>query len=400
MQKSVTVRMYNVGFGDAFLVSVPTDEGLRRVLVDCGSIKAGAHAMPDVVKQIVADCTPVSGQPRIDVVIATHRHKDHVSGFQQRKQWDEVEVGEVWMPWTEDPTDHEARRIRETQSGLAMALQSALAARTLSSRFTHVVENALTNEAAMSTLHDGFRGKPRRRYLSTDAGPKRIDTDQLPGVDVFVLGPSRKEAVIRDMDPPSGKSYVRSHPPVPAGLRVGGAQDAAPRPFGAAWAAVPPPFPLSDRDARRIREAADDAEAAAAALDKAVNGTSLMLVMRVGDAHLLLPGDAQWGTWRAALDDTASRALLSSTTFLKVGHHGSHNATPKEFVADVLTSGGEKRAMASCTHVADWPNIPREPLLTALRAKARVARSDQIATADPNSFRANGDLYLDTSLTI
>ena len=35
---------------------------------------------------------------------------------------------------------------------------------------------------------------------------------------------------------------------------------------------------------------------AAAALDNALNNTSLMLMFEVGDQYLLFPGDSQWGT--------------------------------------------------------------------------------------------------------
>jgi hypothetical protein len=30
------IRMYNVGFGDCFLLFIPTDDGERTLLLDCG----------------------------------------------------------------------------------------------------------------------------------------------------------------------------------------------------------------------------------------------------------------------------------------------------------------------------------------------------------------------------
>ena len=65
--------------------------------------------MATIVDRIIEDVTDEDGVPRIDVVVATHRHKDHVSGFGNAK-WNSVEVKEVWMPWTEDPTDEEEER--------------------------------------------------------------------------------------------------------------------------------------------------------------------------------------------------------------------------------------------------------------------------------------------------
>ena len=44
----------------------------------------------------------------------------------------------------------------------------------------------------------------------------------------------------------------------------------------------------------------------AVSLDKAVTGTSLMLVLKIGSTHLLFPGDAQWGTRLAAMTNSAA----------------------------------------------------------------------------------------------
>ena len=63
-----------------------------------------------------------------------------------------------------------------------------------------------------------------------------------------------------------------------------------------------------------------------------MNGESLVLVLEVGNARLLLTGDAEVGTWQTILQSPDALALASSATFLKVGHHGSHNATPLIFI--------------------------------------------------------------------
>ena len=128
-RREISVRMYDVGFGDAFLLQIPDGNAVRRVLFDCGSIEASAAGGPmkGCVERIVRDVTDPDGVARIDVVVATHRHRDHVSGF-DNAAWADVEVKEVWMPWTEHPTDKEARRIRELQSKVATGLSAAWAA--------------------------------------------------------------------------------------------------------------------------------------------------------------------------------------------------------------------------------------------------------------------------------
>ena len=383
--QEVTVRMYNVGFGDAFLVLLPNGETPRRILFDCGSIEAAEDVtMSSIVDRIVQDVTDADGIPRIDVVVATHRHKDHVSGFGQAA-WDRVEVKEVWMPWTEDPSDPEARRIRDIQSSLALGLDAALTMRAAGlnatekkemDRYLDVVSNALmlSNERAMKTLHSGFSSNPERRFLPTKSDDNRLlKTDALPGVKVHVLGPSRERDIIRDMDPPKGKSF----------MRMRGAVDVQ-------TGLPPPPFPAEFRhdaytgtgtlpadDLVEIQRAGSLTDlAVAVALDKAVNGTSLMLMLEISGTFLLFPGDAQWGTWNAVMEDPEWKQLLERVAFYKIGHHGSHNATPKDFVDKMIPDG--ICAMASTLTRKIWPDIPRIPLLTALAAKhVNIARTDQ-----------------------
>jgi len=117
----VRVRMYDVGFGDCFLLFIPTRVGQRKVLIDCGSIAARKKSSKEIVSQIITDVTDEDGKARIDIVVATHRHRDHISGFADRR-WTDVEVKEVWMPWTEALDDPQALRIRQAQTRLAAAL--------------------------------------------------------------------------------------------------------------------------------------------------------------------------------------------------------------------------------------------------------------------------------------
>src|SRR5687768_14518838 len=199
----VVVRMYDVGFGDAFLLFIPTPQGEKKVLIDCGSIKHGAQPLDKVVEKIIEAVTDENGDARIDLVIGTHRHRDHVSGF-DNKDWDEVEVGEVWMPWTEHPTDKDARRIRETQSALALQLTLALerpeVVAAVAAQGYNVDDlrllalNNLTNEKAMETLHNGFAGSPPRKFLpAKNKKLQKLQAKHVPGVAIWAMGPSREE---------------------------------------------------------------------------------------------------------------------------------------------------------------------------------------------------------------
>lgn len=410
-----TVRMYDVGFGDCFLLRIPSANGkVAKVLFDCGSIKLGANQIKDVIQQVINDSRSAPGEPaRIDVVVATHRHRDHISGFAD-PAWAEVEVGEVWMPWTEKPDQPEARRIREMQSRLAEQLVTRLEAR-LKETHTSAVHNtlassldlamnALSNEEAMRTLQHGFSGHPERRYLpEKSSNTTWFETQLLPGVVIYVLGPSYDPQILRELEPPAGQSYLKL---IEAGV---GSQTGQPKPFGEDWLVhfsdytsayeqLSFDLPLKDQEYVRSVGLGFD-ETVAAMVDKALNASSLMLVFQIGSTSLLFPGDAQWGTWRLALENQSSRRLLAATNFYKVGHHGSQNATPVEFVEQVMSN--KFWAMVSTNTVASWPMVPKPELLNeiALKSGGKIARSDQPKKAKKPWFTVGQNGVIEACIT-
>jgi beta-lactamase superfamily II metal-dependent hydrolase len=410
MTDRITVRMYRVGFGDCFLLRFWTGRTAAKVLIDCGSITEGQGQVDRVARDIVETCRDPDGVPRLALVVATHRHKDHVGGF-ANAVWDQVEAGQVWMPWTEDPGDARAAYIRSRQSALAASLAPAArdqdplaatpprgAAAAALAGVHAMALNALTNEKAMATLHGGFAKRVTPVFLPRpDSVCEGRAVPGIDGVTVHVLGPPRDETAMKVMDPPTGKAYLAG----PTGL--GGPSDA----FGSHWRideagyrTVSPGSTFSAEDMQGVNRNADQPGGElAAALDNAVNNTSLILMFEAGDQFLLFPGDAQWGAWNAALQDPASRALLARTNFYKVGHHGSHNATPKELIADLVQPPFV--AMFSTCHVPQWPDIPRTPLVDAIAQRAvRYARSDDEAEATAAGFTVQAGLYVEFDIPI
>jgi beta-lactamase superfamily II metal-dependent hydrolase len=415
----VRIRMYDVGFGDCFLLGFPADDREHLVLVDCGvhSASKGGHPLPDVIADVKRTAGKASGQAsgkaRLDVIAMSHRHRDHVEGFRDDSVWADVEVGEVWMPWTEHPEDPAARRIKDRQSKRSLQLQEmqeqALAAQAAApkkkqadwSPVKAIAENNYTNAKAMTTLHRGFAGKPRRYFLPEPSeGPyagtrvQSFSTEVLPGVRIHVLGPSRDEDTIRDMDPPGDESYFRlGDDDMSLGAEGG------PLPFER-WAieqrAFRAQFQHLDTSSLGtiVNAGHTSALSLAVALEQAVNGTSLVLLFECGDATILMSGDAQWGTWRRLLADHATRDLATKSRVLKVGHHGSHNATPRRFVKGVMELTDRPDAAfvsVAATSIPSWSDIPREPLLTDLgKTWGRVIRSDRPAeiggTAVPSAL--------------
>lgn len=398
----IRVRMYHVGFGDCFLVIVPATEAhpVRKILFDCGSIKGNpAHRTKEVVAQLIEDIAAESpgGVPHLDVVVATHRHADHISGFDS-PLWRDVVVGEVWMPWTEADDDGEAVRLRASQERVALALTAAFAAAPGSEDLLSIAEDAVTNALAVETLKHGFAGGPERRYLeAAPTGSRLIEAPNLPGIAVHLLAPSRDENALKAMDPHPDESFMALWAAQPSG-----APGLRPTPFPPGWKCsrgAPRLDPSTEELVRRANDALGGE--LAFRLDSVLNNTSLMLVFVVGQAVLLFPGDAQWGSWKAALEDTESRRLLDRVTFLKVGHHGSHNATPKTFVHKCLEPRKLTDKIASMISViprGTW-DIPRQPLVEELIevTGTRTVRSDG-ALPPGGPFTRSGAMWTEAQI--
>jgi hypothetical protein len=110
----IIVRMYRQGLGDCFLLAVPAGESKAKyILVDCGVHKRQDNG-PARLTQVLNDLVVATGS-QIDVVVATHEHADHLSGFVQKDSpflSGKLHIGEVWLAWTEKLGDHQADALR------------------------------------------------------------------------------------------------------------------------------------------------------------------------------------------------------------------------------------------------------------------------------------------------
>ena len=123
------VRMYRQGLGDCFLISLPrTDGGTRPfyVMIDCGVVLGTPN--PAVIMKQVLDSIVQETDGAIDLLIATHEHWDHLSGFVQAKDsFDRLtKVGQVWLAWTEDPADELTKKLKDEKGQALAALRKGL----------------------------------------------------------------------------------------------------------------------------------------------------------------------------------------------------------------------------------------------------------------------------------
>ncbi|NGM23984.1 MBL fold metallo-hydrolase [Roseomonas stagni] len=438
------IRMYRLGIGDCFLLTLPGTAGAPfHLLIDCGthnSERTGPKDNPDPwrTEAAAADIAAVTAG-RLDAVVGTHEHWDHLSGFLQGKAaFESCEAAAIWCSWAEDVANEPIAR---ELVGLRNAAQDALwTARTrLDSLGPEHAEEAAALRDRLSALFGFFGespgvgerardaaealralGRDRVRYLSPGAPPI-----EGPGGDwrIFVLGPPRDLALLRrDQPRQPGEGYPlaglaaaeRNLAAVAAAL---GAPDCDP-PFKASFQ-----IPLDETrgmaffqqrywhdaapGAARGEEPAQDfrriglahlgvAEAFALKHDRLTNNTSLVLALELGpptardNPVVLFAGDAQIGNWLSWRDvvwpDYHGRRvdgadLLARTEIYKVGHHASHNATLMEGGLEAmhrLRVALVTVSQATATKLHWEKSLPRPSILMRLAEVAReaVIRSD------------------------
>lgn len=374
--KSLKLRMYQVGFGDSFLLTFGYGTKNRHVLVDCGSNAKHGYAIDEIAADILAVCKkePVA-------IVATHRHKDHIAGFggDAWKSIKKLAVERVIQPWTEHPDlDPDATAPGVAGTPAAQVVASLASLQALAQRIAELAPDAIRDpvlrERILGVAANNIKNPELVENLATFADRTdyvqfgdEVLGDFLPGVKVHVLGPPTRDDISFSYAKQSDEYWSL----------VGGRPD---RPAAAQAQKGGPPLALYEETpmhAKWIRGRLDAMRERrwfeiVTAVDSALNNTSVILVFEVGKECLLFPGDAQLENWRFALDQDGVKDLLAKVTWYKVGHHGSHNATPKSMWAALAKRKDGLSTLLSTHHHGSYPEVPQERLVDALGEESRL----------------------------
>jgi beta-lactamase superfamily II metal-dependent hydrolase len=439
--------MYRHGLGDCFLLAFGVTKVKQKyMLVDCG-VLLGTDDADSKMESVVKDIRQATGD-HLDVLVVTHEHWDHVSGFIQAKtNFAKIAVDQVWYAWTEDPRNPLARELRVRRRaalhGLRLAIKNAAAAPPLFAKRIESVNaffgpdlgatGRATTEDALNWVKEQWKN---HHYCVPGGKPLKIDG--LPDVHFYILGPPADSSFIRKSRPSKGQVYLDDANSGQLGfyLTALNAESAIQRsekrrfkPFNEAYN-----LESYDQDALNIsnlyqqepwRQIDTDWTGAAGELalrlDAHTNNTSLVMAIELGQNNkvLLFAADAQVGNWLSwdtvkwggDFEEVTADNLLSRTVLYKVGHHGSHNATLREKGLEQMTNSElsafipVNREMARRMH---W-RMPHEPLFKRLQEKTlgRVVLSDaglkkQSSDTALDNFRKNcfeTELYIDYKVT-
>ncbi|HEX9687681.1 MAG TPA: hypothetical protein VGB47_01260 [Thermoanaerobaculia bacterium] len=385
MTDTLTVRFYNVRFGDAILITVPDRNPKtkkvtkRRILIDFGN--APTVASPEggddsVFKPVVDDLIQELGGKPIDLYVMTHEHLDHVQGLPHADKKThpngelatKLPIDYAWLTgsaredYYEDHPDAKKKKLAFIEMYEKIERHLKLAGEDQLAPFRRFL--AINNPASTKQCVEFLRTVARKKtsYVHRSVGKPADGTPlfKVKGTHPF------KEARLEIWAPEEDTSdYYGKFQPLSLGEVAAGA--------GVLAEAAVPPLPPPGVDAGAFYNLVDTRLSGIGdnmlAIDQAENNTSVVFLLEWRKWRLLFAGDAEIRSWQ-----TMNReGVLKPVHFLKVSHHGSHNGTPEDdlFEAILPKKAPDKRKRTACisTWMDTYPGIPHAA--TNKRLKSR-----------------------------
>lgn len=381
MAQDLRIRVYNVLFGDAVLLTIPEHDEAGRdvtvnVLIDVGNALAGQGGGNAVFKAVLEDIRRQTGGAPLDLYVMTHEHMDHVQGLLHgaTKLDIEFKARHLWMTASSEGPAYYARFPKAKRKRLAALAAYDGVAAFLAKRATP----APAGVQALLALNNAQSAKDCVEHISRrgldGVGPRYVHRAS----DVAGHHPFRRTGV-RLLAPEEDTSiYYGALPPRTLGAlfdeTVPGAHDAG--------ALTPPPGVSAGHFFDLIAFRSSGMMANLKTIDKAANNSSLAIEFEWNGWRLLFPGDAEEKSWEMMDRNGALRPVH----FLKVSHHGSRNGTPRHQLDKVLppvAPDDRRRFAVVSTFDGSYSGVPDSETLALVASRAHL---DDTRTLPPGGW--------------
>ncbi len=413
MDPQLLVRVYNVGLGDCIYICAPDKNRDVHILIDCGNKFEDLTRLGSAVenmKTLLPD--DGSGKKHLDLLVVSHPHEDHHKGFEEAF-FQDIKIDRLWLSPAYNPQQPKAEGFRSLQEAARRALLgfSQLAVGEVKEQVDDLLLSLSKPEALEMLRHtlpaaNGIQ--PLYVTTSTPAGDLKIFED--PAIQIKVLNP------VADIDAIYLGAEGLINPP--AGLDSQGLVDGYQALFPGEASVEPENISWLDFQLLRSRMQGSALSLADIA-GEAANNISLVLLLEWRSYRLLFTGDAEWksggdgavipgrcnGAWNVMWQENKAE-LSQPLDFLKVGHHGSVNATPwtppdaatgkvhpiNQILDHLLPSipGNQPpkaRAAVSTLRTERWPSIPDAVLMEEIGKRVKNIRPEYVEKPGPKSVQ-------------
>ncbi|ESZ10195.1 hypothetical protein [Mesorhizobium sp. L48C026A00] len=370
MAKKLRIRIYNVLFGDAILLSIPEvddagNEITVNVLIDVGNALAGTAGRDELFKPVLENIRDELGGEPVDLYIMTHEHMDHVQGLLHgaRKLGIEFKARHLWMTASSEGEAYYDRfpKAKRKQLAALAAYDSVAAFLAKSAAPVPLGIQALldinnprsTKDCVKHISELGLDGaKPLYVHRTTDVS----DHHPFRHTKVRLLAPEEDTSI-----------YYGALPPRTLGAVLDGAA-----PLSLDAKAITPPAGVSAGTFFDLIEFRSSGMAAnLRTIDKAANNSSVAIELEWNGWRLLFPGDAEEKSWE--MMDRKNE--LKPVHFLKISHHGSKNGSPRHQIDKVLpvqAPDGRPRFAAVSTREGAYSGVPDNDTLILVNDRAHL----------------------------
>ncbi len=397
--EKLRVRVYNVLFGDAILVSFPDANGTgnvetRHILIDVGNVPASKEGGKDeVFESVMEDVLDVLDGRPLDLYVMTHEHLDHVQGLPcaEKKFYPDAEddlkqqlqVCHAWLTASAEENYYECH---------PDAKEHGLEARAAYRRI-HPFVRAL--KASPQGLPEGIEALwLNNNYWKTDSCVKYLrelgdDTSYVYRGSELEGHHSFHEAKISIWAPEEDTSTYYGHFR-PMALGFTRIKDRRSKPV--LTDVAPPPGVDAGAFYQLVNMSRGYMENLLA-IDKAANNTSVVFLLEWRDWKLLFTGDAEDRSWREMnkAKENENAEVLEPVHFLKASHHGSGTGLPRPHILEQILpleppDDQPRRAVVS-TFPNTYSGVPdREALERELAPRCEVTYVER-GTVDDGGYK-------------
>lgn len=394
---TLRIRVYNVLFGDAILITIPDKDETtgetteRNILIDVGNVlsKRGKKDENGNEGEIIGDDAvflPVlkdvekelKGKP-LDLYVMTHDHLDHVQGlfFCSNKYDLDLNVNYSWITASAEgdayyqkfpDAEREKKKFKAMFEDVEKYFQLSAAEKSMQVQALLANNNPRSTEQCVDYVKK--LAKKKTSYVFRGSKPEH----------------PFKEAKFEILAPEEDTSeYYGKFQPIHLGVsdvKVGNKTTSV----------IAESIPPSGVDAGAFFNLVDARKNGLfdnlLAIDKAANNVSVVFTMEWRGYRFLFCGDAEQKSWKTIEKNAKNK--LNPIHFLKVSHHGSSNGLPIINVLDHLlpknSPDGKQRFAAVSTCVGAYNGVPHEETLGVLKERCQVKSTKDDLFAGKNYF--------------